>query len=118
LPATTAAGGRGFNRQPSGTVTRKGLRQPALSGMSSSTRVRNTYSTAARVMDKGALKLLSSRCALVPVKSMCASRALRSTVTLTWMTAPLSRVSACWPSCSEVMARRTDASALSCTWRM
>jgi hypothetical protein len=49
--------------------------------MSSSTSVRKTYSTAAIVTALGALKLLGS-CALVPVKSMVASRAAVSTVTL------------------------------------
>ena len=49
LPATTAAGGFGFSMQPGGTITCSGFRQPALSGMSSSTSVRKTYSTAAIV---------------------------------------------------------------------
>jgi hypothetical protein len=40
LPATTAAGGSGASRLPGGMITSSGLRQPALSGMSSSTRQR------------------------------------------------------------------------------
>ena len=40
--ATTAVGGRGLSMQPSGTIRCSGFRQPALSGMSSSTRVRKT----------------------------------------------------------------------------
>jgi hypothetical protein len=59
LPATTAAGGRGLSMQPSGTMTSSGFRQPAFSGMSSSTSVRNRYSTAAIVTAFGALKLLA-----------------------------------------------------------
>ena len=39
-------------------TTSSGFRQPALSGMSSSTSVRNTYSTAAMLTAAGALKLL------------------------------------------------------------
>ena len=42
LPATTAAGGCGASIEPAGTMILSGFRQPALSGMSSSTRVRNT----------------------------------------------------------------------------
>ena len=75
--------------QPGGMITRTGLRQPELSGMSSATRVRNTYSTAAMATDDGALKLPGS-CGEVPVKSTSAVRAARSTRTATWMTAPLS----------------------------
>ena len=82
--------------------------------MSSSTSVRNTYSTAAIVTALGALKLLGS-CALVPLKSMVAARAAVSTVTCTRITAPLSSGSSKAPSFSAVMTRRTDSSALSCT---
>ena len=42
LPATTEAGGLGLSMQPGGMMTCSGLRQPALSGMTSSTSVRNT----------------------------------------------------------------------------
>ncbi len=42
LPATTEAGGFGLSMQPGGMITSMGFRQPALSGMSSSTSVRNT----------------------------------------------------------------------------
>ena len=42
LPATTDAGGRGLSIEPSGMITLIGFRQPALSGISSSTRVRKT----------------------------------------------------------------------------
>ena len=66
-----------------------GFRQPAFIGISSSTSVRNTYSTAARVTGSGALKLLGS-CALVPVKSMVASRRCASMEIATCTTAPLS----------------------------
>ena len=58
LPATTEAGGFGFSMEPGGMMTWSGFRQPALSGMSSSTSVRNTYSTAAMQTAVGALKLL------------------------------------------------------------
>jgi hypothetical protein len=54
-----------------GSVTVSGSIQPEFSGMSSSTSVRNTYSTAAIATELGALKL-SGSCADVPVKSMCA----------------------------------------------
>ncbi len=42
LPATTAAGGGGSIIEPAGLRIRSGLRQPALSGISSSIRLRNT----------------------------------------------------------------------------
>jgi hypothetical protein len=89
LPATVAAGGRGASSEPSGMMTSIGRRQPALSGISSSTSVRNTYNTAACTTAGGALKLLASS-ALVPVKSTQALRRARSTVTRTAITAPLS----------------------------
>src|SRR6185436_6808151 len=89
LPAATAAGYSGASRQPGGIVTWIGTRQPAFSGMSSSTSVRNTYSTAAIATDEGALKLLGS-CGEVPVKSISAVRASRSTRMATAITAPLS----------------------------
>ena len=57
LPATTEAGARGLSMQPSGMITCKGLRQPAFKGMSSSTKLRNTYRTAAMQTALGALKL-------------------------------------------------------------
>ncbi len=114
LPATTAAGGRGLSMQPSGTITSSGFRQPALSGMSSSTSRRKTYSTAAIVTALGALKLLGSW-PLVPVKSMVAARRSGCTVTFTTMRAPLSSSSSKRPFFSAVMTRRTLSSALSCT---
>ncbi|CFE02637.1 Uncharacterised protein [Bordetella pertussis] len=89
LPATTDAGGFGRSIDPSGMMISSGLRQPAFSGISSSTRVRNTYSTAATAIAPGALKLFSSW-PEVPVKSTTALRAWRSTRTATSMTAPLS----------------------------
>ncbi len=58
-----------------------GRRQPAFIGMSSSTIMRNTYSTAARVTGSGALKLVGC-CGEVPVKSTVASRFFLSTVIL------------------------------------
>ena len=70
-------------------ITVTGLRQPEFSGISSSTRVRSTYSTAAMATDDGALKLPGSW-AEVPVKSISAVRAAWSTRTATWITAPLS----------------------------
>ena len=115
LPATTEAGGFGFSIEPGGMITSSGLRQPALSGMSSSTSVRNTYSTAAMHTAVGALKLLVC-CAEVPVKSTTALRACASTRIATWICAPLSSGSVNAPSLSRVMTRRTDSSALSCTW--
>ncbi|EDT37263.1 hypothetical protein BamMEX5DRAFT_6958 [Burkholderia ambifaria MEX-5] len=78
LPDTTAAGYSGFSIERAGTITVSGFRQPAFNGMSSPTSVRNTYSTAAMQTAFGALKLLSS-CAEVPVKSISARRAARST---------------------------------------
>ena len=66
-----------------------GFRQPAFIGISSSTSVRKTYSTAALHTADGALKFVGC-CALVPVKSIVAARAARSTVIATRMTAPLS----------------------------
>ena len=75
--------------QPGGMITRTGLRQPEFSGISSATRVRSTYSTAAIATEDGALKLPGS-CAEVPVKSISADRAARSTRTATLITAPLS----------------------------
>src|SRR5436853_18660 len=57
--------------QPSGMTTWSGFRHPELSGMSASTSVRNTYSTAAMHTAEGALKLFGS-CAAVPEKSSVA----------------------------------------------
>ncbi|CAM5543112.1 hypothetical protein SHIRM173S_05432 [Streptomyces hirsutus] len=68
-------------------MIRRGRRQPSLSGMSSATRVRKTYRTAALTTEKGALKLVGN-CVVVPVKSMVAERSARSTRTRTRMTAP------------------------------
>ncbi len=87
LPATTAAGGSGASIEPDGTMMSSGRRQPSLSGMSSATSVRKTYSTAALTTAEGALKLVAS-CAEVPLKSMVARRSVRSTRTRTRMTAP------------------------------
>jgi hypothetical protein len=42
LPATTAAGYAGESMLPGGMMTRSGFRQPAFSGISSSTSVRKT----------------------------------------------------------------------------
>jgi hypothetical protein len=89
LPAATAAGYRGLSIVSGGIMTSSGSRQPAFSGISSSTSVRNTYSTAAMATLDGALKLLLS-CGDVPVKSIVAVRSDRSTATLTLMIAPLS----------------------------
>ena len=57
--------------------------------MSSSTRVRNTYSTAAMATLDGALKL-SASCGDVPVKSISAVLSARFTRTVTAIFAPLS----------------------------
>jgi hypothetical protein len=54
----------------------------------------------------------------VPVKSMVALRLAASTRIATWICAPLSSGSVKAPSFRRVMTRRTDSSALSCTWRM
>ena len=89
LPAATAAGYCGDSIVPGGMMTRSGFRQPALSGMSLPTSVRNTYSTAAIATLDGALKLPGSW-AEVPVKSIAAVRLPRSTVTFTRIVAPLS----------------------------
>ena len=75
LPAATAAGYSGDSIVRAGMITVSGSRQPALSGMSLSTRVRNTYRTAAIATLDGALKLLLSM-SLVPVKSIVARRAV------------------------------------------
>src|SRR5687768_4697341 len=83
LPATTEAGGFGFSMEAAGMITFSGFRQPALSGMSSSTSVRNTYSTAAMHTAVGALKLLVCW-GEVPVKSISALRFLVSTRIATW----------------------------------
>src|SRR6266700_1748012 len=91
--------------QPSGTMISSGFRQPAFRGISSSTKVRNTYKTAATVMARGALKL-SGNWALVPEKSMRAERRSRSTRTATWICAPLSRANVNRPSRSDVMTSR------------
>ena len=82
LPATTAAGYTGDSMLPSGMRISIGFRQPAFIGISSSTSVRNTYSTTARLTLRGALKLLG-RWAEVPVKSTTAERLARSIETLT-----------------------------------
>src|SRR5665647_169594 len=89
LPATTDAGGFGFSIEQPGMMTLSGFRQPALSGMSSSTIVRNTYSTAAMHTAVGALKLLPC-CAEVQVKSISALRFCVSTRIATLICAPLS----------------------------
>jgi len=89
LPATTAPGGTGSSSDRGGTTIASGRRQPALSGIGSAISVRNTYSTAASVTARGALKLLSS-CGDVPVKSTVAVPAPWSTATLTTMACPLS----------------------------
>src|SRR4051812_9539607 len=90
LPDTTEAGKCGLSIDPGGMTTLIGLRQPALSGISSSTRVRNTYSTAAMQTADGALKLFGN-CAEVPVKSTVALRSSRLTLIATSIRAPLSR---------------------------
>src|SRR5713226_6628102 len=97
LPATTDAGGRGLSIDPVGIITVSGLRQPALSGMSSSTRVRNTYNTAAVHTAVGALKLLAS-CGDEPVKSITALRSCAFTRMVTVICAPLSSGSVKVPS--------------------
>ena len=65
----------------------------------------------------GALKLLLC-CGEVPVKSIVALRLAVSTRIATRICAPLSSASVNSPSLRRVMTRRTDSSALSCTWRM
>ena len=82
LPATTEAGKLGLSMQPSGMITFKGFRQPAFKGMSSFTKLLNTYNTAAMHTAVGALKLLVCW-ALVPVKSISALRFWASTRTAT-----------------------------------
>ena len=47
LPAAIAAGARAATTVPSGAITRIGRRMPAVNGISSSTRQRNTYIVAA-----------------------------------------------------------------------
>ncbi len=89
FPATVAAGKTGASIEPSGIRTSTGLRQPLLSGMSSATRVRKTYRTAAITTELGALALPGCW-GEVPAKSSTAPRAARSTVSATWISAPLS----------------------------
>ena len=98
-------------------MTSKGFRQPALSGMSSSTSVRNTYNTAAIHTAVGALKLLICW-GEVPVKSITALRSLAFTRIATLICAPLSSGKVNSPSCKRVITRRTDSSAFACTWLM
>ena len=99
-------------------MTLSGFRQPALSGMSSSIRVRNTYSTAARHTAAGALKLLAC-CAEVPVKSMsrAPARAIDPHLHLDHR-AVVHLVRVTRRRCSAAMTRRTASSALSWTWHM
>src|SRR6476659_9289922 len=97
LPATTDAGERGLSIEPSGITMSSGRRQPALSGMSSSTNVRNTYNTAAVHTAVGALKLLASW-GDEPVKSITAERSVVFTRTVTVIRAPLSSGSVKVPS--------------------
>ena len=117
LPATTEAGGLGLSIEPGGMMTLSGFRQPAFSGMSSSTSVRKTYSTAAMHTAVGALKLLVC-CADVPVKSISALRVAVSTRIATLICAPLSSGRVNSPFLSRVITRRTDSSALFCTCTM
>ena len=70
-------------------ISFSGFRQPSFSGMSSPTRLRNTYSTAARVTAGGELKLPAC-CLPVPVKSTTALRVALSTLTETQSGRPLS----------------------------
>ena len=65
----------------------------------------------------GALKLLACW-AEVPVKSITALRCAAFTRMATQIWAPLSSGRVNCPSFRRVMTRRTDSSALSCTWRM
>ena len=91
FPATTAAPGMGDKNVPGGIISFSGFRQPSFSGISSPTKQRNTYSTAARVTAGGELKLPES-CGPVPVKSTVALRVARSTLTDTHSSLPLSIV--------------------------
>src|SRR3990167_10673465 len=117
LPATTDAGGLGLSMEPAGMMTLMDLRQPALRVMSSLTRVQKTYSTAAIQTAVGALKLLVC-CADVPVKSTSAVRLAASTRIATRICAPLSSGRVNSPFFRRVITRRTDSSALSCTYPM
>ncbi len=89
LPATTAPGNAGSSIEPGGTTMRIGRRQPALSGIGSSISVLKTYSTAATVTARGALKL-SGPWLEVPVKSTVTAPASWSTATATSTRWPLS----------------------------
>ena len=66
---------------------------------------------------RGALKLFVS-CAEVSEKSITALRSSALTLIVTLMHAPLSSGKVNCPSRSLVITRRTDSSALSCTWPM
>ena len=91
LPATTAAPGMGDRNVPGGIMIFSGFRQPSFKGISSPTRQRKTYNTAACVTAGGELKLPVS-CGPVPVKSTVADRVARSTLTDTHSGLPLSMV--------------------------
>ena len=90
-------------------ITLSGFRQPAFSGMSSSTSVRNTYSTAAMQTARGALKLFGScaRGAGEVDRRRCASLAVDADRDA-GSRAPLSSGSANSPSFSTSITRRTD----------
>ena len=98
--------------------TSRGFRQPLLSGMSSATSVRKTYSTAAITTELGALKLPGC-CGEVPVKSRTALRAARSTRRADLDDgAAVGLVAVRAVARDAATIRRTDSSALSCTCRM
>ena len=98
-------------------MTFSGFRQPAFSGMSSSTSVRNTYSTAAMHTAVGALKLLVSCARGAGEVDHGAARSRVDADRHLDLRAVVQRQREL-PSFSRVITRRTDSSALSCTWRM
>jgi hypothetical protein len=91
--------------------------QPAFSGMLSRTSVRKTYSTAARTIADGQLKL-PALAGDVPVKSIVARRRSAAIATARRMYSPPSSSTTKLPSRSRAMAERTQAAALFCTCPM
>ncbi len=96
-------------------IISNGLRQPALRGISSSTRVRKTYNTAALQTAVGALKLLGSW-GDVSVKSIFALRFFLSILTEIYILLPSSRIQVAVLLVSDednfLRASRTEFSAL------
>ena len=109
-PAICAQYAAAFDERPKVRISVMGRMQPSFSGISSSISVRNTYSTAARQIERGALKLVG-RCGAVPVKSTVACWRAASIETLTFTRPPSSMGHSRAPDFNLPMARRTALSA-------